>query len=402
MKFFFKAKTKDGKLKDGTIEAANSTAAIELLQKSALFPISLVEEKQEQSLNRLVMKYFDKVDTKELLLFFRQLAILIEAKVPIVSALKAIKEQMENIYFQKVIDEITRDIEDGMSLSESMKKHKDVFSYLAISIVRAGEISGNLKKSVLYVADNIEKNYNLTNRVKSAMTYPAVVLVVFFIIAFVVVSFIVPKLTQMIKDLDADIPWYTKIIINFSDFMAIYWWVVAITIVGIAGAVAYYLKTADGKKEWDQIKIKLPIFGVIFRNVYISRFGENLSVLLSGGIPIIQALTVVSSVIGNSVFEGILLKAADEVKNGGDMSDALKKYKEIPPIVTQMVKIGEESGQIDSTLKYIAHFYEQETDQMTKNLSSLIEPLLMIVIGVAVGFLAFSIIMPIYNLAGQM
>jgi len=334
--------------------------------------------------------------------FFRQLAVLIEAKVPIVGSLVAISEQMTNKYFNKVLDEVIRDIEDGMTLSDAFQKHPKVFSPLSINIIRAGEASGNLRKSVEYVANNIEHNYELTSRVKSAMTYPIIVFAVFMVIGFLVVTFIIPKLTVMIKSMNADIPWYTTAVIVVGDFFSAYWWAILIVMLGAVGGMLYYLNTDEGKKEFDHIKIKLPIVGVIFRYVYITRFAENLSILLTGGIPIIKALTIVSSVIGNSVYEEIFLRAAEEVKVGGNMSEYLKRVSLIPPTVSHMIRIGEESGQIDSVLLHISHFYEQEVNTMTKNLSTLIEPVLMILIGIAVGFLAVAILMPIYNIAGQM
>lgn len=402
MKFIFKARSRSGELKEGTIEASSNEAAVEVLQKNELFPVSIREEKKNGSLAEFFSKYFDSVNSKELMVFFRQLAILIEAKVPIVSALSAIKEQTSNKYFQKVIEEMVNDIQDGASFSDALGKHRNIFSTLSINIIKAGEISGNLKSSTEYVADNIEKNYNLTSSVKSAMMYPAVVLVIFLIIAFVVMSFIVPRLTQMIQSISATVPWYTAFIINLSSFMANYWWAILVVVLGVVGWILYYIKTEEGKKEWDQIKIKLPIVGTIYQYVYITRFADNLAVLLAGGIPIIGALTLVGSVINNSVYEEIFVKAAEEVKIGGNMSSVLKKSSYIPPIVSQMVKIGEESGQIDLVLKHVARFYQQETDEMTKNLSVLLEPVLIVIIGAAVGFLAFSIIMPIYNIAGQL
>jgi len=403
MKFIFKAKNKSGELKEGVIDAVSSEVAIDLLQKNELFPLSIKTEKENDSLEKTLLKYFDKVNSKELMIFFRQLAILIEAKVPIVASLSAIKDQMDNKYFQKVIEEMINDIQDGIPFSDALKKHKDVFSNLAINIVKAGEVSGNLRKSVEYIADNIEKNYNLTSKIKSAMMYPLIVMVVFFVIAFLVVSFIVPKLTLMIKSMDSiSIPWYTQAVIILSDFMNQYWWAVGIIIIGFVGGIIYYIKTEDGEREWDQIKIKLPIFGRIYQYLYIARFADNLAVLLTGGIPIIQALNIVSSVVDNVVYEAVFLKAADEVRIGGVMSDVLRKSPQIPPIVSQMVKIGEESGQIDLVLQHVAKFYEGEASDMAKNLSTLLEPVLMVIIGVAVGFLAFAVIMPIYNLAGQL
>jgi type IV pilus assembly protein PilC len=267
-------------------------------------------------------------------------------------------------------------------------RYQDVFSPLTINIIRAGETSGNLVKSVAYIADSIEKNYNLTSKVKSAMAYPAIVMAVFFVISFLVMTLIVPKLVIMIKELEADVPWYTRVLIFSGDFMAAYWWAVALIIIGFFGGIAYYLNTSDGKREWDYIKMKIPVIGVVFQYVYVSRFAENLSVLLSGGIPIIKSLTIVSSVIGNTIYEDILLKTAEEVKVGGSMSDELRKYEAIPSMVSHMIKIGEETGQIDSVLGHINHFYSQEIDIMTKNISTLIEPVLMIFIGTGVGLLA--------------
>ena len=401
-RFIFKAKNNLGEVKEGVIEAANSEAAVEVLQQNKFFPISVEIEGRKNDILKIFLSYWDKVTAKELMMFFRQMAILIEAKVPIVASLTAIREQTINKYFQGIIIEVENDIRDGLSFSDALKKHKTVFSTLAINIIKAGEVSGNLKKSVGYVADNIEKNYLLTSKIRSAMMYPMIVLTVFFIIAFIVMAFVVPKLTAMIKEMQAAVPWYTQAIIGISDFMASYWWALLVVIIAGIGGAAYYINTEEGRTEWDQVKIKLPIFGPIFRQVYVARFADNLSVLLAGGIPIISALTVVSSVINNSVYEAIFLKAAEEVKIGGTMSEALRRYPQIPPIVSQMVSIGEESGQIDEVLKQVSKFYEHEVGEVTKNLATLIEPILMVVIGVAVGFLAFTVIMPIYNLAGQL
>lgn len=402
MKFVFRAKTKQGEIKEGNIEAANRDAAVSILQKNGLFPIRVEAEAETGKITKTLLKYYDRVTEKEMVVFFRQFAILIEARVPIVSALSAIGEQSTNKYFRKVIQEIINDIDDGLPLSDGFSRHKDIFSPLCINIIKAGEASGNLKKSVDYVADNIEKNYILTSRIRGAMMYPMIVLVLFFIVGFITVSFILPKLTEVIVSLGVEIPWYTKIVIAVGQFMGKYWWAVAIAISGFVGGLFYYLRTPDGKKEWDQIKIKIPIVGKIFCGIYIARFAENLSVLLAGGIPIIRALAIVSTVINNSVFEAIFLRTAEQVKVGGNMSDVLRKSYLIPPVVSHMVKIGEESGQIDAVLKHIAKFYDQETEMATKNISTIIEPVLMILIGLAVGFMAVSVLLPIYNVANQM
>jgi type IV pilus assembly protein PilC len=400
MKFKFKAKTKTGEIKKGLVSAANQDLAVATLQKNELFPIH-IEEDTGNLARKVFAKYYDRVTDKELVVFFRQLAILIEARVPIVVALTAIGEQTSGNFLKIILSDVIRDIEDGVTLSDSLAKHKEVFSTLAINIIKAGEASGNLKKSIEYVAGNIERNYNLTSKVKSAMVYPAIVTVVFFVIAFLVITLIIPKLTVMIKDLNAAVPWYTTLLITSGDFMAKYWWAVLVIIFGAIGGVAYYLSTLDGKREWDQIKLKLPIVGIMFRYIYITRFSENLAVLLAGGIPIIKSITIVSAVVGNIVYEELLLRTAENVKRGESMSDILKKSSLIPPMVSHMIKIGEDSGQIDSVLGHITKFYEQEVELMAKNMSTLIEPVLMIIIGIGVAFMAVGVLMPIYNIAGQ-
>lgn len=401
MKFIFKARTQSGEIKSGEVEASNREKAIDVLQKNGLFLFSIEEKKEVGVWKKDFMKHFDRVTPKELVIFYRQLATLVGARVPIISSLTAILEQTENNYFRVIVQEMVNDIEDGSPLSTTMEKHKDIFSTLAVSITRAGETSGNLKGSIEHIADNIEKNYNLTSRVKGALIYPVVVLVVFAIVGFLVLTFIVPKLMQMIKELGVEVPWYTKALILVSDFMASYWWAIMIIVAGAVSAIFYYIRTDEGRKGWDEMKIKIPKFGSIYKGVYMTRFSENLSVLLASGIPIIKALEVVSAVVGNHVYEKIILSAAEEVRTGGTMSTALKKYPEFPPIVTQMIKIGEESGKTDEILGEVAKFYEQETDTVTKNLTTLIEPILIVIMGVAVGILAVSVILPIYDVASK-
>lgn len=401
MKFSFKAKNKEGQLKEGTIDAASNEAAIDVLQQHELFPIYIQEQKSADTVIKGFLKYLEKVTDKELMIFFKQMSILIEAKVPIVASLNAVKEENQNVYFRKILDEVTQDIQDGLPFSDALKKHKKVFTLLATNIIKAGEVSGNLKKSVDYVAKNIEKNYELQSKIRSALMYPAIILFVFVVIGFLFITFIIPKLTSLVKSLDVTLPWYTTAVIAITDFMAKYWWANIIILVGMVSGFVYYIRTDNGKREWDEVKLKLPLVGPIFKNLYIARFSDNLNVLLSGGLPIIRSIVLTSTVINNSVYQGLILRMADEVKIGGNMSTVLSKSEYMPPVVSQMIKIGEESGEIDLVLGYIAKFYEQEVDVATKNLSTLIEPVLMIIIGIAVGLLVFLILMPIYDVASQ-
>jgi type IV pilus assembly protein PilC len=352
---------------------------------------------------RDIQHLWEGVSPKDMVLFFRQLSALISAHVPILTALHAVSDQLENAYFRTILSEVSANVEDGMALSEAMAAHPRVFSQLIVHMMRAGEVSGNLKRSVNILADNIEKNYQLTSKIRGAMIYPSFVLTTGAVVGFVVISFILPKITMMIKDLHAETPWYTQVVMNIGDFMSVYWWVVALGVMIFVGALAYYLNTEGGKREWQHISLKLPVMGDLMRNLYVSRFAENVGALLGSGIPMVRTLTIVADVVGNDVYRNIILEASQEVQAGGAISVAFAKHpEEIPPIVSQMVKVGEETGEMDQILKSTAEFYSQEVDNTARNLVSLIEPIMIVGLALGVAVLVFSVILPIYSVVGQM
>jgi type IV pilus assembly protein PilC len=401
MKFLFKAKNEEGLLKEGVIEALDRTAATMILQKNNLIPISLREESQVSGLVKEFNRIWEGVGVKDQVNFFRQLSVLIEAKVPITSSLVTIAEETDNAYFRIVLKEIKDDIDDGMALSEAFGKFPLVFTPLVVNLIRAGEISGSLQKTIAFIADNLERNYHLASKIKSALTYPIFVLSTAGIIGLLVSTFILPRLTIMLKDYQVSLPWYTKLIMGFSDFMEQYWLWVFIAIVGAIGAIIYYLKTDEGGKWWDEALLKIPVVGKVAQYVYTARMAENLSVLLNSGIPVVKALTLTSSIVSNSVFERVLLAAAEEVKTGGNISNVFLESPLVPRIVAQMFRIGEESGTLVQVLKSISDFYIAEVDVMTKNLTALLEPLLIVLLGIGVGIMVVGILLPIYNIAGQ-
>jgi len=401
MIFLFKAKDSSGKTKEGEVEAISQEVAVQIIQKSGMIPLTMSEKEKVSSLVKDLKRIWEGAKPKELVIFFRQLTTLIESKVPIVPALQALEEQTDNQYLKIVVKEMEGDIRDGMSLSEALSKHPQVFNRLSVSMVRSGEMSGNLQKSITYIADSMEKNYQLGSKVKSALFYPIFVTGAALIIGFIVITFVLPKLTGVIKDMAVEVPWYTKLLMFTGDFMNKYWWAVLIAILGGVGGLIYYMKTEEGKKEWDQIKLKMPIFGSFFKAVCIARFADNFSVLINGGIPVANALQEVSEVVGNSVFQKIILRSMDEVKKGGNISDVFAKSSEIPPIVTRMVKIGEETGKLSEVLKKTAEFYEQEVETMTRNMSTMIEPILISVLGIGVAIMVFAVLMPIYDIANK-
>lgn len=402
MKFNFKAKDQSGAVREGAVEAVSEQSAIQALQKNNLVPISVEQESKTPEFLKEIKRTWEGVSQKELSIFFRELATLIEAKVPIVQSLAAIEDQTRNRYLRIVIKEIKDDVQEGTPFSESLEKHPLVFSDLIVSIAKAGEVSGNLQRAVTFIADSIEKNYQLNSKIRSALLYPSFVVVVAIIIGFLTVTFILPKLTDIIKDLDIAIPWYTRAIMFVGDFMASYWWAVLIVIFGAIGGFIYYIKTEAGSREWDQIKIKLPVFGGLIRSIYLARFSDNLSLMIVAGIPIVRALIVVSEVVNNSVYRAVILRSADEVKTGGRINTVFARSAIIPPIVSQMIRIGEETGKLGDVLKSVTRFYEQEVDKTARNLTTMIEPILIVILGIGVAILVFAILLPIYDIAGKL
>ncbi len=402
MKFAFRAKNAAGELKEGFVEATTAEVAAQILEKNNLVPIVLEEEKKGISLVKIFGKFWQGVSQKELMIFFQQLATLIEARVPIVSSLNTIGDQAENKYFKIVLTELSDDVKDGMPFSDALEKHPDIFTPLTINMIRAGEVSGALQKSIVFVAANIEKNYNLASKIKGALYYPIFVLGVAFIIGFLVVTFILPKITAIIKELDVPIPWYTAVLIWLGDFMNQWWWAVLMAIAAAVSGAIYYSKTDAGRREWEMGILMIPVVGMLARSIYITRFAENLSALLSSGIPVVKSLTIVREVIGNHVYRKLLDRATEEVKAGGTMSSIFVRSPEIPPIVAQITRIGEETGTLSSVLESTAKFYNQEVENTTRNLTSLIEPILIVVLGIGVGILVVGVLMPIYNIAGQL
>lgn len=402
MKFVFKAKNKQGQVKDGIVEATDSVAAAAILERNDLVPISIVEEKKSFLFIKDFLRSWEGVSQKELVIFFQQFSTLIGAHVPVVSSLRTIEEQTTNRFFRIILKEIADDVEDGLQFSVAIEKHSDVFDALVVSMIRSGEASGELQRAINTIAQNIEKNYQLAAKIKGALYYPIFVLGVAAIIGFLVVTFILPKITIMIKDLKIPVPWYTAALIWLGDFMNAWWWAVLLALGAATSGMIYYMKTPAGRSEWQRIILRIPVIGGLARSIYITRFAENLAALLDGGIPVVRALIITSQVVGNEVFEKIILKSADEVKSGGTISTVFLATDQFPPIVSQIIRIGEETGSLANVLMSIAKFYNQEVETTTRSLTTLIEPILIVFLGIGVGILVVGVLLPIYNIAGQL
>ena len=397
MKFLYTARNNEGQVKQGFVVALSQDKAESLLLENG-FTIVSIKEQAENPFEKL-NPFGKKVSYKEVVLFSRQLATLIGARVPILQSLRILEGQVDSKYLNQIIRDMITSVENGESFSLALSKHPNVFGNIYVSLVRSGEASGSVSKSLSYLADQLEKDFNLRSNVKKAFTYPTFVLSALLIVGVLMFKFVMPKLVGVLKEQGGELPIVSKILIGATDFFDAYWWVVVLLVAGVILLVRYYINTPQGKHQFDVLKIKLPLFGVIFQKIYLARFSRNLATLISGGIPIIKAIQIVGDIINNSVYKRILNEVAAKVSTGSSIGDALAPYKEFPAITTQMVRVGEQSAQLDDIMTKLAQYYEKEVDDKVAVLSTLLEPIIMVILGIGVGVLVAGVLLPIYNLA---
>lgn len=397
MEYAYQARDNQGVLRTGTVEAADEASAFDVLQNHGLIVIKIHVASKMSFMDSF--SFFDRVPMKDVVLFSRQLATLIDAKVPIVQALNILEVQVSSRKLQEIIGEITQKVESGDSLSTALAQFPNVFSGLYVNLVRSGELSGGLDESLNYLANQLEKDYDLKSKLVGAMTYPAFIVTALVIVGFLMFLFVLPPLVSVLQEAGTDLPFTTKILIGTTGFLQSYWWLLLILIFGSIIGGRMYVQTFSGRYVFDYIKIKLPVFGQLFTKIYMARFARNLSTLVAGGIPIVKALDSVADIVGNQVYRDIILDASEQVRNGKSIATALVDREEFPPIVSQMTQIGESTGKLHEILNKLASFYEKEVDGVIKIITTLIEPMIMILIGLAVAVMVAGILLPIYNLA---
>ncbi len=399
MKFTYQARDQKGDLKKGFVIAATIAKAEQLLANNGLIIINLAVQKE--NIFTKIEEVINRVNYKDLVVFSRQLSTLVAARVPILQALRILEAQVASKGLTVVARNLIADVESGQSLSLAMSRNPEVFGNVYVSLVRSGEASGKVSDSLSYLADQLEKDYELRSKVKAALTYPGFVLTALLIVGVLMFKFVLPSLVGILKEQGADLPIISRGLISFTDFFQIYWWLVLLVFFGVLILGRYYVSTDSGRFMWDSFKSKVPVVGPLMQKIYMARFARNLSTLVAGGIPIIQSLKIISEVINNKVYREILLEAADQVTNGKAISDSLAKYAEFPPLVTQMVRVGEQTAELDTILQKLANFYEKEVDSQIATLASLLEPIVMVILGIGVGLLVAGVLLPIYNLASS-
>ncbi len=399
MLFTYKAIDEKGISKEGEIDASSRDMAISGLQRRGLIVISIKDEKEKKSI--LEISFFNKVPMKDVVILSRQIATLFEAQVSALKAFTMLASSVENKQLGKTLVTISDDLQAGVSISGSLAKHPDVFSEFYINLVKAGEETGKLNQTFLHLAEYLDRQYALTSKTRNALIYPAFVIFTFFVVMGLMFVVVIPKLSAIILDSGQDVPIYTKIVIALSNFFVHYGFLFIIFLVLMGLWMWRLSSTESGKTYIDKTRLSVPLIGSLYKRLYLSRIADNMETMLTSGIPIVRSIDITSEVVGSLVYRDMLKDVADGVKSGLALSAAFEKHKElVPGIMIQMVKVGEESGSVGMILKTLADFYKREVDDAIDTLVGLIEPVMIVVLGLGVGVLLVSVLMPIYNLAG--
>lgn len=398
--FKYKGKDENGKTRAGIVSGLTEGDALAKLKKMSL-DIQVfhdAEDDLETKLNLLLRGVSDK----DLVIFSRQLSVMIAANVPVVESLLILVDQTQNLSLKKMLSEIAFEVDAGALLSDAFAKRPKVFSEFFVNIVKSGETSGKLDEVLNYLADEMEKNYDMMSKIKGAMIYPAFILVALVGVAIVLMVYVIPNLTSMLSESGAKLPLSTRIVIGASDFIRGYGILIALAIAALVMGVRYYRKTPAGRRTLDALLINMPIFGKLFRYIYIMRFARTLSTLLKGGVTITKSLSITANVVQNALFAEAINASLEKINDGNNLSDALLEYDDLfPKMVPQMVSVGERTGKIDSVLDRVNEFYSRETLNMIANLSSLMEPIIMVIMAIGVGIMVAAVILPMYNLASE-
>ncbi|HEX5430096.1 MAG TPA: type II secretion system F family protein [Patescibacteria group bacterium] len=396
--YAYVAKTKEGGVEKNTIFALNEKAAVDVLRSKGLLPVSVSVSKKQfdvgQWLNSLSsIKLLDKIT------FFKNLSVMIKAGLPVSRALKILAVQTTSPKLQKIILDVSRGVESGTSFSDSIAKYPGVFPDISVSMIRAGEASGNLEANLEYLSEQMRRDYDLISKARGAMIYPIVVIVALLIVGFIMFTFILPKLTETFKEFDVALPLTTRIVIGVVDIFAKYgFYIMGVVLVGVGGFV-YWRKTPAGKVVVHKAVLYMPIISDIVKKINVTRFLRVFVSLIKSGMPMVEALEVSSKVVGNIYYQKVIRDAASNVKVGQSVVTAFKKEPRLfATLIVEMMEVGEESGTTDAVLGEVANFYEADVDQTMKNLSSILEPVLMMIIGAVVGLLAVALITPIYSI----
>jgi len=400
-RFEYRAQDAQGNTVAGIIETSTTELATETLQDKGLTILS-IQAAAKKSILQLDLPFIGQVTIRDLVIFSRQFAVLMGAKVPVVSSIKTVAKQTKNQKLQNMLVDIADEVESGTALSMAMAKYPKAFSNFFVNMIRSGERTGRLEEVMNYLADQMERDFDLMTKIKGAMIYPIFVIFGLVIVGFVMMAFVVPKLTDVLKESGTALPWTTNLLIATSSFVKSYFMqIVALVVVGVVG-LRWWISTDEGRKYWDSFILYIPIFGPMFQLIYLVRFTRSLATLLSGGVDMPASLEVCADIVGNARYKDRILATKKEVMDGNSITVVFEQDRTIPSMVPQMMAVGEETGRLFDVLEKLTDFYSRELQNKVSNLVHAIEPLIMLVMGGAVGIMVAAIIMPMYNMATNM
>jgi type IV pilus assembly protein PilC len=389
-----------GAIRTGTSEAENPEVLKRRLQEQGF---SVNDVKQTAAARKKSGGGFGRVKLKDLSIFCRQFSTMVDAGVSLVRALDVLGEQTSSPKLKRIIREIQVEVESGQTLSKSMAKYPKVFSNLFVGLVRAGEVGGVLEEALQRLSHFLEKDMELRRKVKAAMTYPVIVLVVAVLIVLGLCTFIVPKFVDLFKELGVkELPWMTQVLVDFSNFLKDKWWIALLIVVVTWFSIKYAGTTKLGRRVIDRLKLKVPVFGPLGHKICLARFSRTLSTLLVSGVPILQAMETVAGTVGNEIISEAIMNARARIREGERINEPLEKSKMFPPMVVHMISIGEESGALDQMLSKVAEFYEGEVDSTLQSLASAIEPVMIVLLGFCVGFIVIAMFMPLLSVISNL
>jgi type IV pilus assembly protein PilC len=397
MTFKYKAVTNSGEKKEGVIDAPNKDLAIAALQRRGFIVVNIHGEEEKSFFKRDI---FEHIPPRDIVILSRQVSTLFDAQVSALKAFTLLATNAENPLLRRKLTSVCDDIQAGMTISGALEKHPEVFSDFYVNMVKAGEESGKLNQVFAYLAEYLDRQYALNSKTKNALIYPAFVIGVFIVVMVLMFVMVIPKLSDIIESSGQDIPIYTKIVISISKFFVDYG-IFMLIFVAIGGFYVWYLaRTEKGKNYLSTMRLSIPVIGNLYKKLYLSRVSDNMSTMLSSGVSIVRSIEITSKVVGSRVYQLVLDEASEGVKSGSSLSDALAKHDDrIPAIMVQMVRVGEETGGLSNILKTLAQFYKREVDDAVDTLVGLIEPIMIVALGLGVGVLLTSILVPIYNIA---
>lgn len=399
MLFIYQAIDQTGAPKNGSIDAVNVDVAISSLQRRGLVITSINEEGANKLNLSMNISWLERVSNKDVVILSRQLATLFDAQVSALRIFRLLGAEAENKILRSKLNVIADDLQAGSSISLALSKHPKIFSEFYVSMVKSGEESGKLNETFSYLADYLDRTYELVSKAKSALIYPSFIIMTFLSVMILMFTMVIPKISTILTDSGQEIPVYTKIVLGISNFLVSYGFAIAGVSIVVIFFLVRYIRTPAGAAVFDNVKLSIPYVSNLFRKLYWSRLSDNMNTMLVSGIPMIRALELTSSVINNSIYKKILSDAVDAVKAGKAVSEALSANGEIPGIMIQMMKVGEESGELGPILKTLAKFYSREVTTAVDALVSLIEPLMIVCLGGGVAILLASVLIPIYNVA---